>query len=173
MKPGTFKKSLKDTRQLKKSIPNSNLNFQIVKKNAFGQVPDTGSEGGGEGVGFSSQDHGRLSIVHCFVWCGMCGVRVLYVYVYVYVYVVCCVLLLWCVRCVVVLWCSVGVVLWCFVWCGAAWHAENSSVCRFETPLFVRSRRLRVYPVNARMFNTCGRFPGTHGGVLNAHTEAF
>ena len=38
-------------------------------------------------------------------------------------------------------WC--GVVLCCFVRCGAAWHAA------------------------------CGRFPGTHGGVLNAHTEAF
>ena len=32
-----------------------------------------------------------------------------------------------------------------------------------KTPPCVRSKRLRV----------CGRFPGTHGGVLNAHTEAF
>ena len=36
---------------------------------------------------FSSQDHGRLSIVHCVVWCGMCGVRVVCVFVYVYLYV--------------------------------------------------------------------------------------
>ena len=68
-------------------------------------------------------------------------------------------------------WC--GVVLCCSVWCGAAWHAENTSVCRFKTPPCVRSRRLRVYRENARMCWTCGRFPGTHGGVLNAHTEAF
>ena len=29
--------------------------------------------------------------------------------------------------------------------------AENPSVCRFKTPPCVRSRRLRVYPENARM----------------------
>ena len=51
--------------------------------------------------------------------------------------------------------------------------AENASGCSFKTPPCVRSRRLRVYPENARMSNTCGRFPGTHGGVLNAYTEAF
>ena len=46
------------------------------------------------------------------------------------------------------------------------------SVCRFKTLPCVRSGRLRVYPANARMFNTCGRFPGSHGGGLNARTEA-
>ena len=55
--------------------------------------------------------------------------------------------------------------------------AEHPSMCRFKTPPCVRSGRLRVYlrvcPENACMFNTCGRFPGTHGSVLNAHTEAF
>ena len=51
--------------------------------------------------------------------------------------------------------------------------AENPSVCRLKTPPCVRSRRLRMYGEKARMSNTCGRFPGTHGGVLNAHTEAF
>ena len=46
--------------------------------------------------------------------------------------------------------------VWCcgVVWCGAAWHAENPSVCRFKTPPCVRSRR-------------------THGGVFKLHTEGF
>ena len=63
-----------------------------------------------------------------------------------------------------VVWCSVvlcGVCVWC-VWCGT-----------LKTPPCVRSRRLRVNQEKSRMFNTCGRFPGTHGGVLNLHTEGF
>ena len=32
--------------------------------------------------------------------------------------------------------------------------AENASVCAFKTPPCVRSGRLRVFPENARMFNT-------------------
>ena len=38
-----------------------------------------------------------------------------------------------------------------------------------------RSLLLRAFPMSTLFdsFNTCGRFPGTHGGVLNAHTEAF
>ena len=106
---------------------------------------------------FSSQDHGRLSIVNCVVWCGMCGVRV--------VCVVCCACVLkwlcvcvesvsgvcaesvWDVRFVCrVLWCIVVCVSLCVVcvgagvgvqcvvrgaWCvcGAAWHAEKNPVC--------------------------------------------
>ena len=69
-----------------------------------------------------------------------------------------CVLVLWCVRCVVVL-CVLLV-----VWCGAAWHAENLSVCRFKTPSCVRSRRLRVYRENAACVE--------HAGVFRVHTEA-
>ena len=90
-------------------------------------------------------------------------------------YVVCC---MWCVVCCGVV-CSVvvcGVVWCCVVLCGVVrlGMRKTPSVCRFKkTPPCVRSRRLRVYRGNARMFNTCGRFPGTHGGVLNAHTEAF
>ena len=49
-----------------------------------------------------------------------------------------------------------------------------------KAPPCVDSKRLRVCVQdasvcreNACMFNTCGRFPGTHGGVLNAYTEAF
>ena len=57
------------------------------------------------------------------------------------------------------------------MWCGLT--SGKPSVCRFKTPPCMRSRRLRVYRENARMSNTCGRFPGTHGGVLNAYTEAF
>ena len=37
----------------------------------------------------------------------------------------------------------------------------------------VRSQRFRVYWQNARMLNTCRRFAGTHGCVLNLHTETF
>ena len=36
----------------------------------------------------------------------------------------------------------------------------------------VGSKRLRVNRQNARMCSTCERFAGTHGGVLNQHTEA-
>ena len=94
--------------------------------------------------------------------CVACGVRVccervctLGVVACVYEHVALCVL--------VVVWC-------CFVWCG---------VVRFgmqKTHPCVDSKRLRVcrvYPENARMCCTCTRFPGTHGGVLNADTEAF
>ena len=52
-----------------------------------------------------------------------------------------------------VFWCC-GV-LWCVVCvlsvCGAAWHAEKPSVCRFKTSPCVRSKRFRVYRQNARM----------------------
>ena len=111
---------------------------------------------------FSSQDHGRLSMVPCVVWCGMCGVRVVCVRVCVRV----CVCVCWhgCahVMCVVVctlccgvvcsvggLWC--GVVLCCFVWRGAAWHAENPSVCRFKTPPCA-SMCTRKTPACSRVF---------------------
>ena len=48
-----------------------------------------------------------------------------------------------------------------------------SLVCRLKTSPCVRSKRFRVYWQNARMLNTCGRFAGTHGCVLNLHTETF
>ena len=67
----------------------------------------------------------------------------------------------WCLRCAV---CAV---------CGAAWHAENTSECRFKTSPCVGSKRIRVYRQNARMLNTCARFAGIHGCVLNLHTETF
>ena len=35
----------------------------------------------------------------------------------------------------------------------------------------VRPKSLRVYWQNAGMCSTCGRFAGTHGGVLDVHTE--
>ena len=54
--------------------------------------------------------------------------------------------------------------------CGAAWHAENPPVCRSKTSPCVGSKRLCVYQQNVRMLNTCARFAGTHGGVLNLHT---
>ena len=59
-------------------------------------------------------------------------------------------------------WCGVVVLCGVCVWCGT-----------LKNPPCVRSRRLCVYPENARMFNTCGRFRRTHGGVSNLHTEGF
>ena len=88
------------------------------------------------------------TVLYRYVWCGVCGV---------------CVVCVVCVRCGV---CGVCV-------CGAAWHAETSPVCRFQTPPCVRSKRFSVCRQNARMLNTCARFVGTHGGVLNVHTETF
>ena len=78
----------------------------------------------------------------------------------VYVWCVACVL-----GCVLCLWKAVGGV------CGAAWHAEKPSVCRFKTSPCAGSKRIHVYQQNARMLNTCARFAGTHGGVSNQHME--
>ena len=78
-------------------------------------------------------------------------------------------------RCVYMLWC--GVVLWCcFVWCGVVrlGMRKNPSVCRFKTPPCVRSRRLRVYPGNARACSTHARVFRVHTeACLNLHTEGF
>ena len=75
---------------------------------------------------FSSQDHGRLSIVH-WVLCGVCGVRVVCVCVSgmcvcvcvcCMLYVVCCMLcVVCCVLCCVL--CALCCVFcwWCVVWC--------------------------------------------------------
>ena len=86
---------------------------------------------------------------------------------YVYVWCVC-----WhgCAQVMCVVVCTLCCGVWCVecVWCGSR---KTPSVCRFKTPPCVRSRRLHVYPENARMW-TCGRFSRTYGGVLNAHTEA-
>ena len=57
---------------------------------------------------FSSQDHGRLSSVHCVVWCGMCGVTVVCVRVRVRVRVCVCVYVYVCVD-MVVRMCMCGV----------------------------------------------------------------
>ena len=66
-----------------------------------------------------------------------------------------------CVLCGVVLCCVCGVV------CGAAWHAkEKTSVCRFKTSPCVPAPRAHVLP-------HAGVVPGTHGDVLNLHTEVF
>ena len=73
---------------------------------------------------------------------------------------------LWCVVCGVC-----GVCVWC-VWC--VWRGlgtRKNSVCRFKTSPCVGSKRFRVCRQNARMCSTCARFAGTHGSVLNRHTE--
>ena len=46
-------------------------------------------------------------------------------------------------------------------------------MCRFKTSPCEGSKRLLVYRQNARMSSTCARSAGTHGGVLNLHTETF
>ena len=76
-------------------------------------------------------------VLCCVVWCGVvwCGV------------VLCCVL------CCVVLCCVV-----CGVVCGAAWHAEKTSVCRFKTSPCVPAPRAHVLP---------------HAGVVPEHTVTF
>ena len=80
-------------------------------------------------------------------------------------------------QCVCVCVCGGGCVVrgaCCVCWvCNAAWHAEKLPVCRFKTSPCVRSKRLRVYWQNARMCSTHARFAGTHGSVLNLHTETF
>ena len=47
---------------------------------------------------------------------------------------------------------------------------REPSVCAFNTPACVRSKRLRVYRQHAHMKKTCGHVAGTHGDILNAHT---
>ena len=80
-------------------------------------------------------------------------------------------MLVWVCVCVLVLVCVCVSV--CVVWCGVCrvvWHAENprvpiqnASVCTFKTsPCMPATRRT--------CFSTCAR--GTHGDVLNVHTES-
>ena len=82
----------------------------------------------------------------CWCWCAMCGA--------------------WCVcrGCVCGVLCAV---------CVARLGTRKNPVCRFKTSPCVGSKRIRVCRQNARMLNTCARFAGTHGGVLNLHTEGF
>ena len=49
--------------------------------------------------------------------------------------------------------------------CGAAWHAEKTSVCIQNVPVCTGTTRTCV--------TTCGRGADTHGDVLNLHTEVF
>ena len=87
-----------------------------------------------------------VSVWCCVLWCCVvCGVCV------------CCVVL--CVVCCVVL-CLCCVVLCCVVCvvCGAAWHAEKTSVCRFKTSPCVPAPRAHVLP---------------HAGVVPVHTGTF
>ena len=76
----------------------------------------------------------------------------------------CDVVLCWCcVVDIIVCECMCGVcgvvfVLWCW--------------CTLEKPPCVDSKRPRVYRQHVHMSKTCGRVAGTHGDVLNRHTEA-
>ena len=80
--------------------------------------------------------------------------------------------------------CSVGggVVWCCVVLCGVVRLGmrkplrvcvQNASVCAFKTPLCVPGKRPHVLNMRAFSRNTRRRPDRTHGGVLNAHTEAF
>ena len=76
-----------------------------------------------------------------------------------------------CLRVVWCVWCCGG--LWCVVVCVVC-------VCGVVSPC-VRSKRLRVLVQNVPVctgttrtcVTTCGRGAGTHGDVLNLHTEVF
>ena len=97
----------------------------------------------------------------------------MYVHVALCVHVVLCVVLVVC--CGVVVWCCCVVVVWCgvVVWYVARLGARKKpTVLMSSTPPCVHSRRLRLYRHDACMLNTCGRFAGTHGGVLKLHTKA-
>ena len=75
-------------------------------------------------------------------------------------------------SCGVVVGC--GVCLVCvlvFVCCGTVKNVKKKPVCTFKTPPCVHSKRPRVYRHQAHMYDTCGLGAGTHGGVLNVHTE--
>ena len=64
-------------------------------------------------------------------------------------------------------WCGCCCCVWCVVVFGCVvWHAEKTSVCRFKTSPCVPAPRLACV-------KTCGRGVGTHGDVLNLHTEVF
>ena len=92
----------------------------------------------------------RYVLCWCWCWCGN----------------------VWCVcRYVCNVWCVCGVVCVLSVWRGLA--RGKPPVCRLKTSPCVGSKRIRVYRQNARMLNTCGRSAGTHGCVLNLHTETF
>ena len=55
---------------------------------------------------------------------------------------------------------------------GGVGARKNPNVLMSNTPPYVVLERLRVHRQDARMCSTCGRLPGTHGGVLKLHTEA-
>ena len=61
-----------------------------------------------------------------------------------------------------------------FVWCVGVGVGVHSVLCMSwgKFPPCAGSKGLRVCRRNARVLNTCGRFAGTHGGVLNLHTGA-
>ena len=104
-----------------------------------------------------------LCVVCCVVVLLCCCVVVL-LCCCVVVLLCCCVVVCCCVLlCVVCVWlCCVLCVLLvvCAVVCSVCGVVRlgmrmTPSVCGFKTPPCVRSRRLRVYRENARMFNTC------------------
>ena len=80
------------------------------------------------------------------------------------------------VCCCVYMWCLCGVCVCLCVWCGvvcAVWCGTlKTPVCRLKTPPCVHSKR-PVYAGNTRTcVETCTRGAGTHGDVLNVHTES-
>ena len=61
--------------------------------------------------------------------------------------------------CLRVVWCCVVLccVVWCGVVCGAAWHAEKTSVCRFKTSACVPAPRAHVLPHEGDRFKSVSR----------------
>ena len=114
------------------------------------------------------------SVVYVCALCVEMVVRVCWENVWCMVLRVC----VWDVR--FVFWCC-GVFL-CVVCgvCGATWHAEKKPVCRFKTPPCVPAKRAHVehrfktlpfMPAKRMHVFNMRAFCGTHGGVLNLHTE--
>ena len=115
-------------------------------------------------------------VVWCCVgdmWVMCCGVAVWVMCCGGVVWVMCCGVLWCCSVGDVLWWCCVGDVLWCVVCCVVCCVTLKNPVCAFKTLACVRSKRPRVYRQHAHMFYTCARVAGTHGDVLNVHTQAF
>ena len=74
-------------------------------------------------------------------------------------------------MCVLKVRVRVGDVLWCCVLCVVVCHAEKPRVCIRNTLRVYVQNVHRVYQNHAHMYKTCGRVAGTHGDVLNVHTQ--
>ena len=106
------------------------------------------------------------SIRVCVVWC-VCNV---YVYVYVCVDMVVRMCVVVCTLCCGVV-CSVGgvwcgVVLCCFMWCGAAWHAKTPPSVPGKRPHVLNMLAFSGYTLRRPERTHRRLFESAHGGVF-------